>query len=73
MAKQTPTACQALTLSHNMQIAAHHLLDDVARREPVINLPEYCRLGGDVSDETTSSGRSMRAARRSPPELLKKF
>ncbi|MGZ0163418.1 MAG: hypothetical protein ACKVII_05850 [Planctomycetales bacterium] len=62
MAKQTPTACQALTLSHNMQITADDLLDAAARYELTINLPENARLGGDVSDETSSSGRSRRAA-----------
>lgn len=46
MAKQTPTACQTLTLSHNMQTSARDLRHDAAGREPATNLPEYCQLGG---------------------------
>ncbi|MFT4558188.1 MAG: hypothetical protein ACI93T_002376 [Porticoccaceae bacterium] len=45
-----------------MQITADDLLDAAARYELTINLPENARLGGDVSDETSSSGRSRRAA-----------
>jgi len=73
MAKQTRTRCQALTLSHNMQTPAHDLLDDAARREPVISEPDNARLGGEVSDETDCSARSKRAARRRPPGPLKNF
>jgi len=67
MAKQTPTACQALTLSHNMQTPAHDLLDDAVRRAPTIKLPQ--NAGSAATLPTRRTAQPRRKERREEGQL----